>query len=72
MGALEVELELFAYTTGMFSDRVVKLIDVYPNDIPEAASQSVKPSMAGHELATVLRSSATGENASSVVLPVVQ
>ena len=33
MGAPEVEL--FASTTGTDSDWVVKLIDVYPNDVPE-------------------------------------
>ena len=45
MGAPEVEL--FASTTGTDSDWVVKLIDVYPNDVPEAAAQGAKPSMAG-------------------------
>jgi uncharacterized protein len=48
MGAPEVEL--FASTTGTDSDWVVKLIDVYPNDVPEIASQGAKPSMAGYEL----------------------
>jgi putative CocE/NonD family hydrolase len=48
MGAPGVEL--FASTTGTDSDWVVKLIDVYPNDIPEAASQGSKPGMAGYEL----------------------
>ena len=48
MGAPEVEL--FAATTGTDSDWVVKLIDVYPNDIPEPASQGGKPSMAGFQL----------------------
>ena len=48
MGAPEVEL--FASTTGTDSDWVVKLIDVYPNDVPEPASQGAKPSMAGFEL----------------------
>jgi predicted acyl esterase len=48
MGAPEVEL--FAATTGTDSDWVVKLIDVYPNDIPEPASQGGKPSLAGFEL----------------------
>ncbi len=48
MGAPEVEL--FAATTGTDSDWVVKLIDVYPNDVPEPASQGAKPSMAGFEL----------------------
>jgi uncharacterized protein len=48
MGAPEVQL--FASTTGTDSDWVVKLIDVYPNDVPEVASQGAKPSMAGYEL----------------------
>jgi putative CocE/NonD family hydrolase len=48
MGAPEVEL--FAATTGTDSDWVVKLIDVYPNDTPEGASQGGKPSLAGYEL----------------------
>ena len=49
MGAPKVDL--FAATTGTDSDWVVKLIDVYPNDIPESADQGGKPSMAGYELA---------------------
>lgn len=48
MGAPEVNL--FAATTGTDSDWVVKLIDVYPNDIPEPAAQGGKPSMAGFQL----------------------
>jgi uncharacterized protein len=48
MGAPEVEL--YAATTGTDADWVVKLIDVYPNDAPEPASQGAKPSMAGYEL----------------------
>jgi hypothetical protein len=48
MGAPEVEL--YAATTGTDSDWVVKLIDVYPNDVPEPAAQGAKPSMAGYEL----------------------
>jgi putative CocE/NonD family hydrolase len=48
MGAPQVDL--FASTTGTDSDWVVKLIDVYPNDIPEGASQGSKPSLAGFEL----------------------
>jgi uncharacterized protein len=48
MGAPEVEL--FASTSGTDSDWVVKLIDVYPADVPEAASQGAKPGMAGFEL----------------------
>jgi hypothetical protein len=49
MGAPEVEL--YAATTGTDSDWVVKLIDVYPADVPEDASQGAKPGMAGYELA---------------------
>ena len=48
MGAPAVEL--FASTTGTDSDWVVKLIDVYPNDVPEDRSQGGLPSMAGYEL----------------------
>jgi len=48
MGAPEVDL--FASTSGTDSDWVVKLIDVYPDDVPEPASQGAKPSMAGYEL----------------------
>jgi putative CocE/NonD family hydrolase len=48
MGAPEVEL--FASTTGTDSDWVVKLIDVYPDDVPEIASQGGKPGMQGYEL----------------------
>ena len=48
MGAPQVDL--FAATTGTDSDWAVKLIDVYPNDTPEDASQGAKPSMAGFEL----------------------
>jgi uncharacterized protein len=48
MGAPQVDL--FASTTGTDSDWVVKLIDVYPNDVPEVASQGAKPGMAGYEL----------------------
>jgi hypothetical protein len=48
MGAPEVDL--FAATTGTDSDWVVKLIDVYPNDVPEGAAQGGKPSMAGYEM----------------------
>ena len=38
MGAPQVDL--FAATTGTDSDWVVKLIDVYPNDIPENARKA--------------------------------
>jgi hypothetical protein len=48
MGAPEVDL--FAATTGTDSDWVVKLIDVYPNEAPEEASQGAKPDMSGYEL----------------------
>jgi len=48
MGAPEVDL--FAATTGSDSDWVVKLIDVYPDDTPEPATQGAKPSMAGYQL----------------------
>jgi putative CocE/NonD family hydrolase len=44
------QVDLFASTSGTDSDWVVKLIDVYPNDIPEGASQGAQPSMAGYEL----------------------
>jgi predicted acyl esterase len=43
-------VNLFAATSGSDSDWVVKLIDVYPNTSPEAASQGSKPGMAGFEL----------------------
>ncbi|MCF2513989.1 CocE/NonD family hydrolase [Sphingomonas sp. G124] len=48
MGAPEVDL--FAATSGTDSDWVVKLIDVYPNEAPEAATQGSKPDMSGFEL----------------------
>lgn len=48
MGAPQVDL--FAATSGSDSDWVVKLIDVYPNDVPEGPDQGAKPSMAGFEL----------------------
>ena len=48
MGAPEVNL--FAATSGTDSDWVVKLIDVYPNEAPEEASQGAKPDMSGFEL----------------------
>ncbi|MGZ2412693.1 uncharacterized protein ACUXST_002122 [Sphingomonas sp. F9_3S_D5_B_2] len=44
------QVNLFASTSGTDSDWVVKLIDVYPNDIPEGRSQGARPSMAGYEL----------------------
>jgi putative CocE/NonD family hydrolase len=44
------EVDLFAATSGTDSDWVVKVIDVYPNDIHEERSQGAKPSMAGFEL----------------------
>jgi len=48
MGAPEVDL--FAATSGTDSDWVVKLIDVYPNEAPEDASQGSKGDMSGYEL----------------------
>jgi putative CocE/NonD family hydrolase len=48
MGAPQVDL--FAATSGSDSDWVVKLIDVYPNEAPEDASQGAKPDMSGYEL----------------------
>ena len=48
MGAPKVDL--FAATTGTDSDWVVKLIDVYPNEAPEGASQGSKRDMSGFEL----------------------
>jgi len=48
MGAPAVDL--FASTSGTDSDWVVKLIDVYPVDVPEVAAQGAKPPMAGYEL----------------------
>ena len=48
MGAPQVEL--FAATSGTDSDWVVKLIDVYPNETPEGASQGSKRDMSGYEL----------------------
>jgi putative CocE/NonD family hydrolase len=48
MGAPQVDL--FAATSGTDSDWVVKLVDVYPNETPEEASQGARPSMAGFEL----------------------
>ncbi|HEX3423271.1 MAG TPA: CocE/NonD family hydrolase [Sphingomicrobium sp.] len=48
MGAPEVDL--FAATSGTDSDWVVKLIDVYPNENPEGATQGSKLDMSGFEL----------------------
>ncbi|HWU91873.1 MAG TPA: CocE/NonD family hydrolase, partial [Sphingomicrobium sp.] len=48
MGAPQVQL--FAATSGTDSDWVVKLIDVYPNENPEGASQGSKRDMSGFEL----------------------
>jgi putative CocE/NonD family hydrolase len=44
------QVELFAATSGTDSDWVVKLIDVYPNETPEGASQGSKPDMSGFQL----------------------
>ena len=48
MGAPAVDL--YAATSGTDSDWVVKLIDVYPNENPEGASQGSKRDMSGFEL----------------------
>jgi len=48
MGAPQADIYLA--TSGTDTDVVVKLIDVYPNDIPEGADQGGKPSMAGYQL----------------------
>lgn len=48
MGAPMVDIYLA--TSGTDADVVVKLIDIYPDDTPEAGSQGAKPSMAGYEL----------------------
>ena len=48
MGAPAVDL--FAATSGTDSDWVVKLIDVYPNESPEEASQGSKRDMSGFQL----------------------
>jgi putative CocE/NonD family hydrolase len=44
------EVDLFAATSGTDSDWIVKLIDVYPNENPEGASQGSKRDMSGFEL----------------------
>ena len=44
------QVDLFAATSGTDSDWVVKLIDVYPNETPEGASQGSKQDMSGFEL----------------------
>ena len=44
------QVQLFAATSGTDSDWVVKLIDVYPNENPEGASQGSKADMSGFEL----------------------
>jgi putative CocE/NonD family hydrolase len=41
---------LFVSTTGTDADWVVKLIDVYPKETPEGASQGSKQDMSGFEL----------------------
>jgi putative CocE/NonD family hydrolase len=43
-------VDLFAATSGTDSDWVVKLIDVYPEESPEGASQGSKRDMSGFEL----------------------
>ena len=44
------QVDLFAATSGTDSDWVVKVIDVYPNETPEEASQGAKPDLSGFEL----------------------
>ena len=44
------EVKLFAATSGTDSDWVVKLIDVYPNELPEVGSPGAKQDMSGFEL----------------------
>jgi putative CocE/NonD family hydrolase len=44
------QVDLFASTSGTDSDWVVKLIDVYPDENPEGASQGSKRDMSGFEL----------------------
>jgi uncharacterized protein len=44
------EVDLYAATSGTDSDWVVKLIDIYPNEAPEDASQGGKPNMSGYQL----------------------
>jgi putative CocE/NonD family hydrolase len=48
MGAPEADI--FMATSGSDTDVVVKVIDIYPDDIPESAGQGGKPSMAGFQL----------------------
>jgi putative CocE/NonD family hydrolase len=48
MGAPEADIYLA--TSGTDTDVVVKLLDIYPDDIPEGADQGAKPSMAGYQL----------------------
>lgn len=42
--------DMFISSSGTDLDVVVKLIDIYPDEMPEAADQGAKPSMAGYEL----------------------
>jgi uncharacterized protein len=44
------QVDLFAATSGTDSDWVVKLIDVYPNEVPEGTEQGSKHDMSGYEL----------------------
>jgi putative CocE/NonD family hydrolase len=48
MGAPQVDLYLA--TTGSDADVVVKLLDIYPNNIPEKSEDGGPPSMSGYEL----------------------
>ena len=42
--------DIYLATSGTDADLVVKLLDIYPDDIPEGAAQGAKPTMAGFEL----------------------
>ena len=43
-------VDIYLATSGTDADVVVKLIDIYPDDQPEAGSPGARPSMAGYEL----------------------
>src|SRR4030095_6110694 len=43
--------DIYPATSGTDTDVVVKLLDIYPDDIPEGADQGARPSMAGYQLA---------------------
>ncbi|MBS0255179.1 MAG: CocE/NonD family hydrolase [Proteobacteria bacterium] len=42
--------DIYLATTGSDADVVVKLLDIYPDDLPEAGTQGAKPSQAGLQL----------------------